>query len=165
MKTFNKAYADFKENIAEGLDVILDLIANSAMTSGALAIGTSSKAKVKVVKDLHFQVDGVMKVIAAATEVAFTATTDDITAGKEKTFLLVSDGSTTKFVGGAEADEGESVDPLEAAITGFTVLGRVVIYNGSASLFDATTTLLDATDIEVSYENIGLYAPRFSDIM
>ncbi|MDX9739462.1 MAG: hypothetical protein RBT33_03885 [Candidatus Dojkabacteria bacterium] len=165
MKTFNLSHSDFKTNIGEGLDMILDFFANSAMNSGELAIGSSSKAKVKVVKDLHFQVNGVMKMIAAATEVAFTATTDDVAAGKEKTFLLVSDGSTTKLVGGVQAAVGASVDPSEAAIAGFTVLGRVKVANGSASLFDATTTLLDATDITATYTNIGLYAPRFSDIM
>lgn len=165
MKSFTLDMADYKTNIATGLDMILDFIANSSMNSGELAIGSTSKAKVKIVKDLYFQVNGVIKMIAAATEVAFTATTDDIAASKEKTFLLVSNGTTTKLVGGAEAAVGASVDPLEAAITGFTVLGRVKVANGSASLFDATTTLLDAAGITVTYTNLGLYAPRFSDIM
>lgn len=174
MKAFEIRNADYKVNIAEGLDSILDSIANMAMNSGELAIGTSSKAKVKVVKDLFFQVDGVMKMIAAGTEIAFTATTDDITANattaQERTYILASNGTTTKLVGGVQAASGASVDPteavLEAAVAGYVALGRVkIVIAAGETPFDASTDLLDAAHITDTYENLGLYAGRFSDIM
>lgn len=169
MKTFDKSHADFKANIADGLDMILDFVANMC-TAGTVGIGTASKAKVKVLTAISFMYHGVPKKIAAATEVAFTATTDDITADadtvQERTYLLVSNGTTNKLVAGDQADTGLSQDPSEALIGDNAVVGRVVLQIAAGSTdFDASTDLLDAAHITDVYESVGLYAPRFSDIM
>lgn len=169
MKTFDKSHADFKANIAEGLDMILDFVANMPL-GGTIGIGTTSKAKVKVLTQIDFLYHGKLKSVAANTEVAFTATDDDITADattdQDRTYLLVSDGTTTKLVAGEQADTGLSEDPSEALIGDNTVLGRVVLTVAKgATGFDATTDELDEEQITDVYEMEGLYAPRFSDIM
>ena len=169
MKTFNISHADFKANIAEGLDMILDFVANMSV-AGTIGIGTTSKAKVKVLTAINFLYHGEPKTIAANTEVAFTATTDDITAhatvDQDRTYLLVSNGTTHKLVAGVQANTGLSEDPSEALIGDNTVLGRVVLTNAAGvTVFDATTDELDEAHITDVYENIGLYAPTFSDIM
>lgn len=169
MKTFDKSHADFKANIAEGLDMILDFVANMPL-GGTIGIGTTSKAKVKVLTQIDFLYHGKLKSVAANTEVAFTATTDDITADattdQDRTYLLVSNGTITKLVAGVQADTGLSEDPSEALIGDNTVLGRIVLTVGNGSTdFDASTDLLDAAHITDVYEMEGLYAPRFSDIM
>lgn len=169
MKTFKKSNADFKANIAEGLDMILDFVANMCF-GGSIGIGTTSAAKVKVLTQINFLYHGTPKSIAANTEVAFTATEDDITANpdtvQERTYLLVSDGDTTKLVGGVQADTGLSQDPSEELIGDNAVVGRVVLQVAAGTTdFDASTDLLSAAHITDTYESIGLYAPRFSDIM
>ena len=169
MKTFDKSHADFKANLASGLDMILDFVANMTV-GGSIGIGTTSKAKVKVLTQLDFLYHGDLKSVAANTEVDFTATDDDIAADadvvQERTYLLVSNGTTTKLVAGVQAATGLSEDPSEALIGDNTVLGRIVLQVAAGSDdFDATTTLLDAAHITDTYTNIGLYAPRFSDIM
>ena len=45
MKTFDKSHADFKANIAEGLDMILDFVANMPL-GGTIGIGTLEKHNV-----------------------------------------------------------------------------------------------------------------------
>jgi hypothetical protein len=169
MKTFDKSHADFKANIAEGLDMILDFVANMPL-GGTIGIGTTSKAKVKVLTQIDFLYHGKLKSVAANTEVAFTATTDDIAADattvQERTYLLVSNGTTTKLVAGTQADTGLSEDPSETLIGDNTVLGRVVLQVAAGETdFDASTDELDAAHITDVYEMEGLYAPRFSDIM
>lgn len=169
MKTFDISHADFKANIAEGLDMILDSVANMPL-GGTIGIGTTSKAKVKVLTQIDFLYHGKLKSVAANTEVAFTATDDDITADadtdQDRTYLLVSNGTTTKLVAGVQADTGLSEDPSEALIGDNTVLGRIVLTVADGSTdFDASTDELDAAHITDVYEMEGLYAPRFSDIM
>ena len=169
MKTFDKSHADFKANLASGFDMILDFVANMTV-GGSIGIGTTSKAKVKVLTQIDFLYHGKLKSVAANTEVAFTATTDDITADattdQDRTYLLVSNGTTTKLVAGVQADTGLSEDPSEALIGDNTVLGRVVLTVAAGETdFDASTDLLDAAHITDVYEMEGLYAPRFSDIM
>jgi hypothetical protein len=169
MKTFDISHADFKANIAEGLDMILDFVANMPL-GGTIGIGTTSKAKVKVLTQIDFLYHGKLKSVAANTEVAFTATDDDITADadtdQDRTYLLVSNGTTTKLVAGVQADTGLSEDPSEALIGDNTVLGRIVLTVADGSTdFDASTDELDAAHITDVYEMEGLYAPRFSDIM
>lgn len=169
MKTFDKSHADFKANIAGGLDMILDFVANMNV-GGSIGIGTTSAAKVKVLTQIDFLYHGNLKSVAANTEIAFTATTDDIIANadkaQERKYLLVSNGTTTKLVAGVQADASLSQDPLEALIGDNTVLGRVTLQVAAGSTnFDASTDLLSAAHITDTYENIGLYAPRFSDIM
>jgi len=169
MKTFDISHADFKANIAEGLDMILDFVANMPL-GGTIGIGTTSKAKVKVLTQIDFLYHGKLKSVAASTEVAFTATDDDITADadtdQDRTYLLVSNGTTTKLVAGVQADTGLSEDPSEALIGDNTVLGRIVLTVADGSTdFDASTDELDAAHITDVYEMEGLYAPRFSDIM
>ena len=169
MKTFDISHADFKANFAEGLDMILDFVANMPL-GGTIGIGTTSKAKVKVLTQIDFLYHGKLKSVAANTEVAFTATDDDITADadtdQDRTYLLVSNGTTTKLVAGVQADTGLSEDPSEDLIGDNTVLGRIVLTVADGSTdFDASTDELDAAHITDVYEMEGLYAPRFSDIM
>ena len=170
MISFLKEEAGYKSDVAKGLDKILNGVANMCMSSAGLAIGTTADEKVKVVNLCHYQVGGEMKSIAANTEVAFTATTDDITAdadtAQERKYLLVSDGTTPSLVAGVQANEGSAEDPVESLISGKAVIGRItIVVDAGSTDFDATTNALSAGHLTVTYENIGLYLGRFSDII
>ncbi len=129
-------------NIADGETKLL--------TNPTIAIG-SDKKKVKH-NDLHLIKDGVISKIATG-EVAFTATTHDITAdntkAQEATYLIYLDGSTVKILKGTTAD-ADSVCPALPA--GKVRLGevKIVVAQGTSD-FDATTDDLDAGHLTATF--------------
>lgn len=138
----------YKDNLEGLLHSMINIVANSGvkrlMSNPNLVIGTSSKAKVK--HDTFYVVtDGVIATIAGG-EVAFTATTDDVTDGHFKNYNIYLDGTTVKILGSAE----DAVCPATPA--GKLKLGEVKVESAGA-LFDATTTNLDAATVTDTYTN------------
>lgn len=139
------------------LQALLNEIANGAtvgklMDNPTLAIGSSSKAKIKTSAFAYVK-DGVMKTIAAA-ETAFTATSHDLADGGEAVYLLslkLADDSLviTKGTEVVSADE-DAVAP--ATPDGHLKLGEVLIAT-SGAIFDASSTDLDAATLDVTYTN------------
>ncbi len=122
-----------------------------------LAIGTSSAAEVKIVNPTVYIAGGAVVEDAAATEVAFTATTHDIAAdagkGQERYFTLSSvDGINYVITPGTIADEGVGVPaaaPANSAILGFVK----VLVEAGATLFNATTDDLNASHLTTTFED------------
>lgn len=137
---------------------------NMCLYNAALAIGSSSKAKVKIVTGATgvFLIEGVPYTSPAAQEIVFTATTDDIiadaTTHQEKTYLIcLNSAGTGSIVGGEQADIGESIAPDVSAT--LCVVGKVVLSIGEGTTnFDATTDELDETHITDTYTNLYLLA-------
>lgn len=145
------SHADFLHN-ANLKEVLVKLLENGVYSKPTIAIGTSSKAKIKLAA-LVVKVNNTPYALNAG-EVAFTATTDDIAAdaGKiqEKTYLVYTDGSTVKILGSAQADEDGSSCPECPA--DHVKLGEVLIQIAAGSTnFDASTDELDAAHITDTY--------------
>lgn len=135
-------------NLKGLLEDMIDIVANDGVarliSNPNLAIGTSSKAKVKH-DAFSYILDGAITTITGG-EVAFTATTHDVTDGHFKNYNVYLDGSTVKILGSAEG----AVCPATPA--GKLKLGEVKI-TSTGALFDATTTLLDAETVTDIYTN------------
>ncbi len=140
-------------NLHEILEDVNDVVVDSGgyrlLSNPTLAIGTSSKAKVKH-GDIVYSKDGVITTIAGG-EVAFTATTHDIADGEGAVFLVYLDGSTVKLSKGT-ATTGGTGAVCPATPAGKLKLGEVKIVT-SGALFDASTTLLDALTVTDTYTN------------
>ena len=136
---------------------LLDEIANGAtvgklLSNPTLAIGTSSKAKIKTAA-FDYVINGVFHTIASA-ETAFTATTHDIADGSEAIYVLSINPTTeamTLTMGTAVVSaDADAVAP--ATPTGELKLGEVLIATSGAA-FDASTTLLDAATVTDTYSS------------
>jgi len=137
---------------------------NINLYNPVLAIGSSSKAKVLITTGATgtFCIEGKMYTSPASQEVAFTATTDDITAdattAQEKTYLVCLNASGTgSIISGEQADIGESEAPEVGA--SLCVIGKVVLSVAVGAVdFDATTDELDEAHITDTYTNLALLA-------
>lgn len=146
----------FNDNLKEILNDIIEQMNNNGglaiVGSPDLKIGSSSAAKIK---NEAFTVvrDGVVSTIASA-ETAFTATTHDITDGYEAIFnvYLDADNAITLLMG----TEVETADPSVAVCpdtpSGGLKLGEVKVATDGAA-FDASTTLLSASEVTDTYTN------------
>lgn len=117
---------------------VVDLVLSSA----ALAIGSSSKKKVKIANTIYYMIDGVMY-SKTTEEVAFTATTHDVANAKFAVFVLSIDAAgTVTITKSADADTlAEVVFPTVPADE--VVIGFVIINPTGTGAFDATSTDLD----------------------
>jgi hypothetical protein len=121
-----------------------------------LAIGTSSAAAVKIVNAFGLVVAGGFETKASA-EVAFTATTHDITNStakiqEAKYLLSIAAGGTVTITMGVIADENESDIPAIPADE--VPLGVVTIQVAAgATPFNASTDLLSAAHLTDTYED------------
>lgn len=130
-------------------DVVVDDGGYRLLSNPTLAIGTSSKAKVKH-NAFDVMVDGVISNIATG-EVAFTATTDDLVDGTGAVYLVYLDGTTVKILKGT-ATSGGTGAVCPATPAGKLKLGEVKLVTDGAA-FDATTTDLDALTVTDTYTN------------
>ena len=127
------------------------------LTAPGLAIGTSSKAAVKIANIQTYVVGGAVVELAAG-ETAFTATTHDITASASKVqeaYYLLStvDGVNIVITKGSTADEDAAVPP--AIPSNAIPIGLVKIkVAAGATDFDATTDELDESHLTVTFEDI-----------
>lgn len=130
-------------------DVVVDDGGYRLLSNPTLAIGTSSKAKVKH-GDIVYSKDGAITTIAGG-EVAFTAATDDLVDGTGAVYLVYLDDTTVKILKGT-ATAGGTGAVCPATPAGKLKLGEVKIVT-SGALFDATTTLLNAATVTDTYTN------------
>lgn len=119
---------------------------DTLLSTGGLAIGVASKAKVKVVNNTTAFIDGKLVAITAA-EVTLSGT---VTDGNYNVYVIVSDSSgTLSAVMGTEgATIGTIVFPTVPADS--CVLGFVLVYTVAAD-FIGGTTLLDAGTVTDTY--------------
>lgn len=138
-----------------------------AFGSSGLAIGTGSKAKVLIANTVNYLIDGEWKQKTTA-EIAFTATTHDITADgatvQEAYYLLtINAGGTVTITKGTTADTG--LGELPAAPAGEAVLGWVKLEVAAGAVdFDATTDELDEAHITDTYVNAA-FVPDQLDLL
>lgn len=133
------SYAGLRTLLGKIQSNLCDVCLNSA----GLAIGTSSKKKVKVVNTTYVMLAGALKSVAAATEVALSGT---VTNALFNVFVLsVSDTDTVTATMGTEgATLGAVVFPTvpaNEAVIGFVSINPT----GTGGFVGATTDLDDAT--------------------
>lgn len=143
----------YQDNLEGVVTDMIEIVANKdvprLVSNPNLAIGTSSKAKIKH-DAFTYVLNGAFTTITGG-EVAFTATTHDITDGEGAVFLVYLDGSTVKLSKGT-ATTGGTGAICPATPAGKLKLGEVKIVT-SGALFDASTTLLDAGTVTDTYTN------------
>jgi hypothetical protein len=140
-----------------------DLFLNVTTSAPGLAIGTGSKTKVLIANTFSFLVDGVPAQKTTA-EVAFTATTHDITANAAATrerwylFSIVAAGTVT-VTAGTQGAAGAGTIPATPA--GGVPIGLLKItVAAGATDFDATTDELDEAHLtDVYYDLVGVPNP------
>ena len=143
---YNKNLKDMLNEIANGG------VVGRVLTSPTVAIGTSSKAKIKTSAFTYLK-DGVITSVAGA-ETAFTATTHDLADGEEAVYvlsLLPSNDSFVVTMGTAVVSDDDSA-VVPATPDGNIKLGEVLIATDGAA-FDASTTLLDAATVTDTYNS------------
>lgn len=132
--------------------------ATRALASAGLAIGTSSKAKILIANTVIYLIAGVYYTKTTA-EVAFTATAMDIayseSAVQEAVYLmsLAANGTATITKGVIASGAGNAVIPATPASNVAIGYVRVAVAVGTTP-FDASTDLLDAGHLTVTYTNI-----------
>lgn len=134
---------------------------NRVLGNPGLAIGTSSKKKVKVVTATPYVLNGALGTVSSSTEVAFTATTMDIPANagavQEAVYLLTvnTGGTPTLTMGAIASGAGNAVIP--DVPTGHVLLGYVrIAVDAGSTPFDATSDDLDAAHLTVTYTNAAI---------
>lgn len=164
-KAEGMALYNFMTPVLANISNLVSRINTRCINTPGLVIGTSSKKKVKLTNTILVSVGGVLATVAAATEVAFTATTHDIADGSTNIFALVADsaGAVTVLPGTAAATSGgiggvvPPVIPTNRACIGFVVIAT------SGAIFDATSTDLDAVTLTVTYHDcVGPFDPKAS---
>lgn len=136
-----------------------------AINTPGLVEGTSAATAVKFTNSTLVCVDGTLALIAAATEVAFTATTDDITEDYSNIYIMVSDSEgTCSLIKGTEAltTAGHTAIVPPVVPTSRAVIG-VVHISAAGGIFNATTTNLSGgTATTTYYDGLGPWDPKAS---
>lgn len=158
-------YGMYDKNLMDHFDAMHTSMNYRALSTGGLAIGSTSKKEVKIASTINYLHNGVFKAKTTA-EVAFTATTHDIAPNassvQEAVYLLslIADGTPTLTMGAIATGSGAA--KLPDVPSGKTPVGYVrVAVEAGATLFNATTDDLDAAHLTVTYVNLGYLAPRF----
>lgn len=136
-------------------------LVDMSLTTGGVTIGSSSKKAVKIATTIYALIDGVLSAKTTA-EVAFTATTHDVAAGKFAVFVLsLSTGGTVTITKSADAASLATV-VIPATPAGNVVIGLVIVNPTGTGIFDATTTDLDDATVvpNAVYINVvGAFLP------
>ena len=134
-----------------------------------IVIGTADAAEIKITNIIRCIVAAALSVLElAAAEHAFTATTHDIAANantaQERWYLLsTTDGITVVVTAGTIADEDAGVPPAVPADAAPIGLVRVVVAKG-ATPFNATTDLLSASHLTVTFQDLAQQVYQGSDL-
>ena len=131
--------ANFRSFIAKVQALAVDV----CLSSAGLAIGTGSKKKVKVVNDTRYTANGVMGLVAAASEVTLAGT---ITNAKFNVYVIsvTSAGVVSAAMGTEGATLGAVVFPTvpaDSAVLGFVIVNPT----GTGNFVGGTTDLDDGT--------------------
>lgn len=141
-------------------------VTNICVAAAGLTIGSASKLKVKIANTVTYAIDGVLKSKTTA-EVAFTATTHDITANagaiQEAVYLLSldTDGTATITKGTTATGAGNATVPATPASQCAIGYLRLAVAAGSTD-FDATTDELDEAHLTDTYVDFILNAADYS---
>jgi len=141
-----------------------DRLSSRALNAGTLAIGSSSKAKIKITNNVLCCINGAMVLVAAA-EVAFTATTHDIADAYTNMYVLVADaeGTVTILMGTAALTTTGISGVIPPTIPANRAVLGVVTIASAGAIFDASTTELDAgTVTDLYYDIVGPWDPKAS---
>jgi hypothetical protein len=151
--------------MAANLVVNADRLSSRTFNAAGLAIGSASKKKIKIVNETLCCVNGTMVLIAAATEAAFTATTQDIADGYTNMYVLVTDsaGTVSVLMGTAALTTTGIVGVVPPTIPANRAVIGIVTIATAGGIFDATTTDLDAgTVTDLYYDIVGAWDPKAS---
>lgn len=140
---------------------------DALLTAPTLAIGTSSAAAIKITNATTHVVGGAV-VEHASVEVAFTATTHDITAdasAAQEAYYLIStiDGIDHVITKGTTAAEGAASPPAIPSNAIPIGLVKIVVAAGAVD-FDATTDLLSESHLTVTYEDLDEQVYQATDL-
>lgn len=169
MRQLNPSAALNNANLIDFLEDFRVRLMNQALSSAGLAIGSSSKTKVKIANTVAYLSNGVFKSKTTA-EVAFTATTHDIAANadavQEAVYLLclAADGTPSLTMGEIASGAGNAEVPETPS--GKTPIGylRLAVAAG-ATPFDASTDELDAAHLTDTYVNLGFFNNSFEEVV
>jgi hypothetical protein len=153
------------QNIMDIFDAFHTSSRYRALTAPGLAIGSGSAAKVKIVNTVTFLSAGVFKSKTTA-EVAFTAVTHDIPVSaslvQEAVYMVCLDGSGTPTLTMGDIASGAAAALIPEVPAGLTPIGHVrIAVAAGATKFTASTDLLSAGHLSVTYTDLGYVAPRF----
>jgi hypothetical protein len=164
-KTLALAFNQYFAPVVANHNNLVNRLACRMINTPGLAIGTSSKKKVKIVNECMAVVNGTIVPIAAATEVAFTATTHDVADTYTNVYVItVNAAGTLAMLMGTAALTTATVAacvlptiPADVAVVGIVSIAT------AAAIFDATTTDLDAgTVTDLYYDCVGPFDPKAS---
>lgn len=144
-KSISTVHGLSRKNLRNVLTQVQTHLCDMALNSPGLVIGSSAAAKVKIANTVYSMIDGVLYKKTTA-EVAFTATTHDVTNAKFRIFLLsLQSGGTVTITAGTEGATLAAAT-LPTLPSGEVALGYVIINPTGTGNFDATSTSLgDAT--------------------
>lgn len=142
-------YYGYKKDLLDFLTALNKASNTGVLANPLLAIG-GTKSQMKTTNAISYVIDGILYTKSATASIAFTATDDDITANMERQYLVSidADGDIT-VTAGDEAEVGASELPSVPADS--AVIGSLKIALDNDATFDATTTLLDASDVTTTY--------------
>ncbi len=145
---YSKNFYDLLNDLEEDINRVNN---DKVLTNPTLAIGSSSKKKVK---NSAFSVmrDGVISVISS-TETAFTATTDDLAKSTGAVYNVYLDATNTIKILKGTATAGGIGAVCPATPAGGMKIGEVKIVVNADAIFNATTDDLDAAHITDTYTN------------
>lgn len=126
------------------LTKIQGYVVDGAFNSAGLAIGSSSKPKIKIVNTVYAYIDGVF-VTKTTAELTLT-TAHSVTNAKYNVLIVSLNSAGTATV--TAGTEGASLDAVVAGVPpiGDVVLGFVIIHpTGTGNFVGGTTNLDDAT--------------------
>ena len=154
-----------QQNLMNTLDEIDTNLKYMCVSKAGMAIGSTSAEKVKFANTITYVHNGIVLQKTTA-EVAFTATTHDITADadavQEAMYMLCldADGNATLHMGDVADGAGNAVLPERPS--GKTPVGavRVAVAAGSTD-FNASTDDLSAAHITDTYYDLGYVGARF----
>lgn len=131
------------------------ILQNLSLSAAGLAIGSGSKAKVKITNTVTYLIAALFKSKTTA-EVAFTATTHDIPANagsvQERVYVLTLDAAGTPTITAGVIATGSGQAAIPAPPANQAVIGYVrVAVAAGATPFDASSDNLDAAHLTVTY--------------
>jgi hypothetical protein len=140
-------------NMGYMLDQINAALRGEEVLTAAVTLAAGSSDTAKIAISAHtIWVDGVFYSIPA-TELAFTATTHDCASTKWRTYRVSMEADSTGVITAAASTYSTralAMAALPACPAGDVNLGYIVVYADGA-LFDATTTKLNASTVDVEY--------------
>lgn len=165
MLALNPVKALAHQDLMDMFDQLQTRMKYRALSAPGLVIGSTSGQKVKIANTVTYVHNGVFKSKTTA-EVAFTATTHDITNDadtvQEAVYLLSLDASGTPTLTMGAIASGAGAALLPEIPSGKTPIGYVrIAVAAGATPFNASTDLLSASHLTVSYVDLGWLSERF----